>query len=80
VVLADVIVHQRCGVHHFDHRAQPHHAVTLVTQRPGCQQEQGRPNPLAPAFAQVVGNLGNGSDIGDSIAHQLSFDRGQVPA
>jgi hypothetical protein len=76
----NVVVHQGCSVHHLHHRAQAHHAVPVVTERFGRQQQQGRADPLAPAFAQVVGNVGDSPHIGNGVAHQLVLDGAQVVA
>ena len=73
-------MHQGGGVDHLDYGAQPHHAAAVIAERFCRQQQQGRADAFAPAFAQVVGDVGDGPHIGDGVAHQLGLDGAQVVA
>ena len=74
----DVVVHQRCGVHHFYHGAEADCAGAGVVEQVRGQQQQRGANALAAAFAQVFGNFGDGADAGGGIAPQLLLDRHEV--
>ena len=74
----NVVVHQRRGVHHLHHRAQPDGALAGVAQRVRREQQQRGPNALAAALAQVFGDLRDGADAGGGVAAQLLLDRHEV--
>jgi hypothetical protein len=42
------------------------------------QQQQRRPDALAAAFAQVLGDLGDGADAGGGVAAQFLLHRDEV--
>ena len=65
---------------HFDDRAEADHALAFVALGLGGEQEQGGPDPLAAALAEVVGDLGDGGDIGDGVAAELALDGAEVVA
>ena len=49
-----------------------------VAQHVRGQQQQRRAYPLAPAFAQVFGDLRDGAYAGGGVAAQLLLDRHEV--
>jgi hypothetical protein len=64
---------KRGGVHHFDNRAETDSAVADVALRLGREQQQRRPDALAAAFAQILGDFGDGLDGGDGVIAELAF-------
>ena len=74
----DVVVDQRGGVHHLDHRAEADGALARVAEQMRGQQQQRRPDALAAALAQVFGDLSDGADAGGSVAAQLLLHRDEV--
>ena len=74
----DVVVDQRGGVHHLDHRAQADGARAGVAKLMRGQQQQRGANALAAALAQVLGDFGDGADAGGGVAAQLLLDRHEV--
>jgi len=67
-------VHQGGGVDHFDHGTEADHAAAGIAEAASREQQQRRANALATAFTQVIGDLRNGGDRGDSIGAKLALD------
>jgi len=59
---------------HLDYSAEADGAGTRVIEQMGRKEQQGRTDALAPAFAQVFGNFGDGADAGGGVAAQLLLD------
>ena len=74
----NVVVDQRGRVHHLDHRAKANSAVAKKIQLMRSQQQKRGPDALAAAFAQVLGNFGDGADAGSGVAAELLFHRNEV--
>ncbi len=74
----DVIVHESCGVDDLDDGSEAHGSATLVVEQLGGEQKQSGAESLAATLTQVIANLGDGLNVGNTIAAELAFDGLQV--
>ena len=74
----DVVVDEGRGVDHLDDRAEADHALALVALGLGREQQEHWADALAAAVAEVVGDLGDGGDVGDGVAAEFALDRPQI--
>jgi hypothetical protein len=65
-------------VHHFDDRAEADGTRTKEPQLMRGEQQERRPNALAAAFAQVLGDLSDGADAGGGVAAEFLLYRDKV--
>ena len=74
----DVVVDQGGGVDHLHYGAQPDAATAAIAKSARRQQQQGGPDALAAAFAQVAGDFGDGLDGRVGIARELPLHGAEV--
>src|SRR5208337_3107022 len=74
----DVVVNQSRGVDDLNYCPQPDCAASLVAEKPGSEQEQGRAKALAATRPEVFADLGDGLDAGHRVASELPLNGDQV--
>ena len=65
-------------MHHLDNGAEANRGWTGVVKQMRGQKQQRRANAFAAAFAEILGDFGDGADAGGGVAPQLLLDRYEV--
>jgi hypothetical protein len=74
----NVIVNKRRCMDDFDYRTEAHCPSALVIEQFRRKQQQGRADSLAPAGAQILTNLGDGTNARDCIPPEFVFQSDEI--